>query len=338
MQRLAFFIGLILTLPAHAWAGNFPQSFAHRYGTTIVSEQPEKIVSISYIGHDFLLSLGITPHALRKWYGTDTYGVWEWGHDALGDATPIVLQGELDFEKIAAMRPDLIVGQWSGISERDYETLSRIAPTIPPQAGFGDYGMPWQNMLETLGRATGTQTKATKIIDRIETRFATLKDQHPEWNGASAVMVYAGQTGAYTAKDIRGRFLEDLGFKVPTAINQRAKADNYYVIIPDEDLSSIDTDALIWLDTGGSVPTLHKLPLRPHMRAFREGREIYAPPLLSAALSHSSPLSLEYTLDVLIPLIEAATDGNPDTIVTSTQDAGIAPSDPNWMNSKHDSN
>lgn len=325
MQPFAFFIGLILTTATHAWAGSFPQSFEHRYGTTIVPAHPKKIVSISYIGHDFLLALGVQPHALRKWYGTDAYGVWPWGHDALGEAKPIVLQGELDFEKIAAMRPDLIAGQWSGISKRDYAILSRIAPTIAPQVGFGDYGMPWQRMLDTLGRATGTQTKATAIIDRIETRFATLRDQHPEWNGASAVMVYAGQTGAYTANDIRGRFLEDLGFKVPEAINEQSVADNYYAIIPDEDLSPIDTDALIWLDTGGSISTLRKMPLRPHMRAFKEGREIYAPPLLSAALSHSSPLSLEYALDVLIPLIEVATDGDPHTVVTSMKNAGIAP-------------
>lgn len=325
MPRFSLILSLLLMGVNAAWADTFPQTFDHRYGTTIVPEKPQKIVSISYIGHDFLLALGVKPHALRKWYGTDQYGVWPWGHDALGDAKPIVLQGQLDFEQIAAMRPDLIVSQWSGISEQDYAILSRISPTIAPQVGFGDYGMRWQDMLATLGRATGTSTKAQEIIKRIETRFATLRDHHPEWQGASAVMVYAGQTGAYTAKDIRGRFLEDLGFKVPAAINEHATADNFYVLVPDEDLSAIDTDALVWIDTGGSISTLRKMPLRPHLRAFKEGREIYAQPLLSAALSHSSPLSLEFALDALIPLLEIATDGDPRTVVPSMQKAGIAP-------------
>ncbi|MEP3919345.1 iron-siderophore ABC transporter substrate-binding protein [Ascidiaceihabitans sp.] len=325
MSRFALTVSLFVMSVTTTWADGFPQHFTHRYGTTIVVDEPQKVVSISYIGHDFLLALGVKPYALRKWYGTDAFGVWPWGHEALGDATPIVLQGQLDFEQIAALRPDLIIGQWSGISEQDYKILSRIAPTIAPQVGFGDYGMRWQDMLATLGRATDTTAKAQAIINRIETRFTTLKAQHPEWQDASAVMVFPGQTGAYTARDIRGRFLEDLGFKVPAAINEHPMADNFYVPIPDEDLSAIDTDALIWLDAGGSIPTLQKMPLRPHMTAFKEGREVYASPMLSAALSHSSPLSLDYALDALVPLLEAATDGNPHTVVPSMQKAGIAP-------------
>lgn len=313
----------LFCLPTLAGAQAFPVEIEHRYGTAHIPERPQKIVSLSFIGHDFLLALGVVPHALRRWYGTDPYGVWVWGHDALGDAQPIVMQGQIDIEKIAQMKPDLIIGQWSGMTGHDYALLSQIAPTIAPRAEHGDYGTPWQDMLRTAGLATGHAQKAQDIITRLEGRFARIRADHPDWAGKTAVMVWIGQTGAYTNRDIRGRFLEDLSLRVPQAVNDRGTDKNFYTLIPAEDLSPIDADALIWIDAGGALPGLARKPLRRTMRAYREGREIYADPLLSAALSHSSPLSLDYALDRLEPLLDAALDGDPVTVVTSSRDAGI---------------
>ncbi|CUH98625.1 ABC transporter substrate-binding protein [Leisingera aquaemixtae] len=311
--------------PAACAADAFPAVIEHRYGTTIVPAKPQRIVSLSFIGHDFFLALGEKPHALRKWFGDHPYGVWPWAQAALGDARPIVLQGQIDIERIAALEPDLITGQWSGMTEREYALLSRIAPTVAPKAAHGSYGSPWQVMLRTLGTATGQTAKAEQIISRIEGRFAAIRAAHPEWQGASVVMVSATRTGAYSASDIRGQFLAALGFTVPEVENPFAPANSYYALLPDEDLSPIDTDALIWIDAGGSVPRLKRLPLRHTLRAYREGREIYAGRLLSSALSHSSPLSLDAALDQLVPLLEAALDGDPGTPVSSMAEAGLLP-------------
>lgn len=325
--RLGVYLLLAATAfaPAASAAEAFPAVIGHRYGTTVVPAKPQRIVSLSYIGHDFLLALGEKPHALRKWFGDHPYGVWPWAQEALGDAEPIVLQGQIDIEQIAALEPDLITGQWSGMTEREYALLSQIAPTIPPKAAYGSYGSPWQVMLRTLGTATGNAAKADRIINRIEGRFAAIRAAHPEWQGASAVMVSATRTGAYSATDIRGQFLAALGFTVPEVTNPFAPANGYYALLPDEDLSAIDTDALIWIDAGGSAARLKRLPLRHTLRAYREGREIYAGRLLSSALSHSSPLSLDAALDQLVPLLEAALDGDPSTPVSSMAEAGLLP-------------
>ncbi|MGR3622347.1 ABC transporter substrate-binding protein [Pseudophaeobacter sp.] len=311
--------------PTDARSESFPVLIEHQYGATTVPKEPQRIVSLSFIGHDFLLALGRPPHALRKWFGPHPYGVWPWAQEALGEAKPIVMQGEIDIEAIAAMQPDLIVGQWSGMTKREYQLLSRIAPTVPPQTQYGDYGTPWQAMLQTLGHATGRRDQAEDIIAALDARFQDIRQAHPDWQGARSVMVWAGQNGAYSARDIRGQFIEALGFKVPEAINTMASFNNYYVLIPPEDLSPIDVDALIWLDAGGSVSRLERMPLRPTLRAYGEGREIYADVLLSAALSHSSPLSLNYALDHLVPLLEAAMDGDPASAVASTAKAGLLP-------------
>lgn len=324
-SALSILTAVAMTLGNICLADAYRVEITHRYGSAQIIEKPTRVVSLSYIGHDFLLSLDVVPVALRKWYGTDPYGVWPWGHDALGEATPIVMQGEIDIERIALLEPDLIVGQWSGMSARDYALLSRIAPTIAPAAGAGDYGMSWQDMLRTLALATDTTDKADAIIAELDGRFAAIRAAHPDWQGASAVMVWAGQTGAYTDRDIRGQFLNELGFVVPQAVNDMGTLENFYAIIPPEDISPIDADVLVWIDGGGSIGQLERMPLRPLMRAYREGREVYADPMLSAALSHSSPLSINYALDRLVPLIAAAADGDPATVVTSARDAGILP-------------
>ncbi|MFS4580636.1 ABC transporter substrate-binding protein [Phaeobacter sp. C3_T13_0] len=316
---------LLIFAPIAGSADPFPTVIEHIYGTTTVPAKPKRIVSLSFIGHDFLLALGERPYALRKWYGSDPYGVWVWGHDALGDAKPIVMQGEINIEQIAAMEPDLIAAQWSGITGQEYALLSQIAPTIPPRTEYGDYGSPWQDMLRRLGTATGKSSIAEATIARIEARFANLRETHPEWQGASALMAWAGHTRGYTKADIRGQFLQALGFTVQGLPEEKNHLNKFYVEFPAEDPSLMDVDALIWLDTGRNVEKLAWMPLRHTMRANREGREIYAGKLLSAALSHSSPLSLDYALDQLVPLLEAAMDGDPKTVVPGMAEAGLLP-------------
>ncbi|UWQ27757.1 ABC transporter substrate-binding protein [Leisingera sp. M523] len=326
-MRLAFACLLVSLLAVASAAQSFPVRLETRFGDATIPAKPRRIVSISFIGHDFLLSLGETPAALRNWYGNDPSGVWPWALEVMGERRPAVLRGGIDIEAVAALEPDLIAAQWSGITEREYALLSRIAPTLAPPAGFGDYGTPWQLMLRRLGAATGTADRAEAVIARIGKRFEELRASHPDWQGASAAMVWAGQTGAFTSRDIRGRFLEDLGFQVPAEINTAAGVNSFHALIPAEAPAPIDADVLIWLDYGGSAPEIARMPLRPTLRAYREGREIHADPLLAAALSHSSPLSLDYALDRLVPLLEAASDGSPATPVPGMAEAGLLPGD-----------
>ncbi|MEM8650856.1 MAG: ABC transporter substrate-binding protein [Pseudomonadota bacterium] len=307
------------------FASGFPVLVEHKFGTEQINSEPKRVISISYIGHDFLLSLGVKPYALRRWYGSDPYGVWIWAQDELGDAKPFVMQGEIDVEQIALLEPDLIEAQWSGMTEKEYRLLSRIAPTIGPAKGKSDYETSWVEMLRQLGLATGRVELAEEIIVKIENRFENLRAMHPEWQGSSATMSWAGTIGAYTSRDIRGKFIEQLGFKIPEVINNLRGGNPYFSPIPDEDFSPLDVDALIWLDTGGSVSKLKKTPLRFTMQAYKQGREIYADPSLSSALSHSSPLSIEYALDRLVPLLEAAMDGDPKTPVSSSKEVGLSP-------------
>ncbi|WP_417684025.1 iron-siderophore ABC transporter substrate-binding protein [Roseibium sp.] len=306
-----------------ARAGDWPVSIETKYGVTKIDSAPQRVISLSYTGHDFLLSLGVKPIALRSWYGGYPQGVWPWAQNALGDARPAIMSGQIDIERIAAMKPDLIVGLWSGMSANDFRILSQIAPTVAPQTRYGDYGTPWRVMLTTLAEATGRQQEAERIIAAYDRRIRDIQNAHPDWQGKTGAVVWAAQLGAYTAGDIRTQLLGELGLIIPEAIERLDVSGNFYVTLSEEDLAPIDADVLIWLDAGNSIDQIRSIALRDSMRARREGREVYADTLLAGALSHSSPLSLNYALDRLVPLLEQALDGDPGTEVASTRKAGL---------------
>jgi iron complex transport system substrate-binding protein len=69
--------------------------------------------------------------------------------------------GTIEFEKIASLRPDLIIGQYAGLTRSDYDTLSQIAPTIAQPGESIDYGVPWDEATSTIGRALGKRRSAS---------------------------------------------------------------------------------------------------------------------------------------------------------------------------------
>ena len=176
----------------------------HKYGATEVSGTPERVVTVGFSDQDPVLALGVKPVAVTDWYGDYPYAVWPWAQGELGDAKPEVLNRgkftgatEPNFEQVAALEPDLIVGMYSGLSEQQYETLSEIAPTVPQSGEYPDYGMPWQEMTRVAGRALGKQERAEEIIAGVEARFEKACGEHPEFEGKSAVVAERFETGFF---------------------------------------------------------------------------------------------------------------------------------------------
>lgn len=314
LTRFVAALALMMAGVAASMADEFPVTLTHKFGTTTIEKQPQRVVSLGFAGIDNLLALGVKPVAVRYWYGDYEYAAWPWAQGALGDAKPDVLKGDINIEQIAALQPDVIMAVSSGITQEQYDLLSQIAPVVASEAQYGDYGTPWQADVRTDGKALGLTEKAEAAIKTIEDRFAEIRAAHPDWEGQSAAVgfYWNDAPGAYRSIDIRPRMLEALGFKTPEAIDKLAAPDVFFVSTSAEDMSPLDTDLLIWFDDEGKVETLK---LRPQMRAFKEGREIFPDAILSGAFSYSSLLSIDYALDHLVPLIEAAVDGDPATVV-----------------------
>ena len=139
----------------------FPVTIEHKYGETTIEAEPQRVVSVGFGEHDGLLALGVIPVAVRDWYGDQPFATWPWAQDELGDAEPVVLASdEENFEQIAALEPDLIVGISSGMTAEQYEILSAIAPTVAQPGEYIDFGTPWDVSLEITGRAVGRSAEA----------------------------------------------------------------------------------------------------------------------------------------------------------------------------------
>lgn len=314
LLRFVAALGLVLAGAAMAQADDFPVTLTHKFGTTTIEAKPERVVSLSFAGVDNIWALGVKPVAVRYWYGDYEYGAWPWAQEALGDSRPEMLKGDLNIEQIAALQPDVIMAVSSGITAEQYELLSQIAPVVASEEQYGDWGTPWQADVRTTGKALGLSTEAEAAIKGIEDRFAHIKADHPDWIGKSAAVgfYWNDAPGAYRSIDLRPRLLSDIGFVTPASIDALGKPDEFYVAMSNEDVSPLDTDLLIWFEDGDQVQTMK---LRPTLKAYQEGREVFPDTVLTGAFSYSSLLSINYVLDTLVPMIEAAIDGDPATVV-----------------------
>src|ERR687894_17666 len=143
---------------AGAEPGAFPVTIEHKFGSTTIESEPKRVVVAGLREQDALLALGVVPVATTEWYGEHPGAIFPWAKDELGDAKlPTVLsyRDGIEIEKVAAQRPDLILGVYSGMTKKEYESLSKIAPTVAQPKGEPDYGSSWQEETRIAGQAGG---------------------------------------------------------------------------------------------------------------------------------------------------------------------------------------
>jgi iron complex transport system substrate-binding protein len=200
----------------------------HKFGRTTVPSEPKRIVSVGLTEQDTILALGFKPIATTEWYGEQPYAVWPWAREALGDAKPVVLTAAdgFAFEKIAALRPDVIIGTNSGMKQGDYEKLSAIAPTIAPVKGSTEYFSPWDQQVVQIATALGRVDEGRELVQDIRDGFAEAAEEHPEFAGKTATFsqngFYDGLIYTYPA-DVNTEFLTYLGFEISPEVTALAK-------------------------------------------------------------------------------------------------------------------
>jgi iron complex transport system substrate-binding protein len=301
---------------------SFPVSIEHRYGTAEIKQEPQRIVVAGLTEQDSLLALGIVPVATTEWFGEHPGAIWPWAQDELGSAakpTVLTYTDGIQFEKIAAQRPDLIIGLYSGLTQADYDTLSKIAPTVAQPKGSIDWGVSWQDTLRTVGKAVGRTAAAEKLLADVEAKFTATKTAHPEFAGKTGLIatVWEGYY-VYGNQDQRGRLLKDLGFTLPAGIDELTGKE-FGVSLSRERTDLLDTDALVWLVTAYDTDKakIQADELYAKLKVKTEARDVYLEndELLGGATSFISPLSLPFLLDGLVPQLAAAVDGDPGTAV-----------------------
>lgn len=294
----------------------FPVTVDHKFGETVVEAEPTRVVTVGVTEQDTVLALGVVPVGVTDWYGDQPYAIWPWAQEALGDGQPEVLSTAdgLEFEKIAGLAPDLIIGTNAGMTKQDYDKLSKIAPTVAQSGEYTDYFEPWDVQTLAIGTAMGKEDEATELIDGIKGDFAAAAAEHPEWEGVPIVFLqnafYDGSAIAYQ-DGLSTEFLTDLGFVVPSEISEYAEGEQAYIPLENLDVLN-NAEVLLWAtEADTDRDALEEEALYRNLDAVKGGHLVFTDSTLAGAIYFTSPLSLPYVLEQLVPKLENAVEGDP---------------------------
>ena len=300
-------------------------SIKHVYGTTEVPADTTKVATVAWANQDVLLALGIMPLGFSKqtWGVTDGSGMLPWTKEkvdeltANGAAQPKLFDDDggvkINPQAVNATKPEVILAVYSGMSKEEYETLSKIAPTVAyPKVAWGT---PWRETIAINATAVGKKTEGDTLVADLEKQVADAVAKHPQIKGKAAAFCYtaegdATKFGYYTTADPRTAFLPDLGMKVPASVEKASKenASAFNVDISTENADSLnDFDLIVMYGTESDLATLQANSLLSQVRAIKNGAVAFvgnSDPM--AASTNPGPLSIPWGIEKYVGLIATA--------------------------------
>lgn len=303
--------------------GEFPRTITHAYGETELTEAPQRVATVSWVNADVSLALGVVPVGMpANSFGGNAAGSTDWF-----DAELAEVGGEMpetysetdgiNAEAIAAVEPDIILGAYSGMTQEQYDTLSEIAPTIAMPEGDVPFGTPWQDSTRLIGEALGLSESADELIADVEGQIAQVAADHPEIEGTTFVWGTVDPDAtekiyAFTDVDNRPRFLEQLGMVQAPAVSEAAAAspDEFAISWSPERADELESDILVTYAASPDVrEAIESDPLLGRIPAVAADRMVVQTDQQQVlAISASSPLSLPWALDNVVPEIVAAAE------------------------------
>ncbi len=279
-------------------------TIAHKFGETTVPANPSRVVTVGWTDQDFVLALGVVPVSTRAFF--DDYSGYPWVEAATQSKGVSTWGGEdsIDFEAIAAQKPDLILAIYESVDEQTYDRLSQIAPTVLQSADFADEETPWNVQLLTTGKALGREAEARELVDQVQGRIDQAREANPDFEGKTLVVDFGPESGGHYLlpdKDPRRALFTALGFQT-----QEVDGD-----VSEEKLALLDEDVLFV--NGATKDQMLTSPAFARLGVVRDDRTLYTTfeSNLSGALTYSGPDALLYALDVLTPQLANALNGRP---------------------------
>ncbi len=315
----AVLLPVIAANPASAeQAGTYPIVIKHAFGTTTIARKPARVATVAWANHEVPLALGIVPvgFAAANFGDDDGNGVLPWVEERLAelgaDKPALFDEGDgIDFEAVAASRPDVILAAYSGLSRADYDTLSQIAPVVAyPDA---PWSTDWREMIRLNSTGLGMAAEGEALIAQIEGEIARSVARYPELQGKSAMFVTHLDTtnlsliSFYTTNDTRVRFFGDLGLRSPKSVVEASAPGRYSGSISAERIDMFD-DVDIVVTYGGddlrkalaADPLMSRMPAVGDDAVVMLGRD----PFGTAA--NPTPLSISWVLDDYVDMLARA--------------------------------
>lgn len=257
MRKLAAIVAVLLLTGTAAFAQT--REVLDDAGRTVqIPERPQRIVAM----HEALIALPLIE------LGFDVIGVYGRADDGasmydvdfirsvFGDDPSLQIGGigpvgNIDLEKLRALKPDLIVGM--GQQSAQSETLSAIAPVYLQTTMSGsESGFSIEEQLaETLGRTEIFETKQAAYLERVEEVRESLPDD-PREKTYLAIIVF-DQISA--VRDVSGAIqaIRDLGYKpydwANRVTSEPARSRGFAVPLSSEEFARLEPDLLVIMNS-----------------------------------------------------------------------------------------
>lgn len=225
----------------------------HAMGETTIKETPKKVVILTNEGTEALLALGVTPvGAVQSWTGDPWYPHIA---DKMADVKVVGTESEVNIEAIAALQPDLIIGNKMR-QEKVYDQLNAIAPTVFAETLRGN----WQENFKLYAKAVNKEAEGQKVIADYDQRIKDIQEKLGDKvnQEVSIVRFMAGDVRIYHKDTFSGVILDQIGFARPESQNVDDFAERNAT---KERIPAMDGDVLFYFtyETGdGEASSLEK--------------------------------------------------------------------------------
>ncbi|MEU4834610.1 iron-siderophore ABC transporter substrate-binding protein [Streptosporangium sp. NPDC023615] len=302
------------TAPAAQAGSGFPVTITHKLGTTTIESAPQRIVALGEIDQDTLLALGVQPVGMAELTGIQPDGLTPWTAPEISGAKPELLRaGEAGFslEKVAALKPDLILAGGDYYIDKEYAGLSRLAPTTAYETGPAEDS--WQTVARQVAKAVGKAGEGDKLVADVEAKIASVKTGHPVLAGKKYALTSvfpSGNIGVMkSGADISVKLFDQFGMVLPEEI-KALPGEGFAAELSMEKVKVLDVDVLLshYNDDAATQKKIEANALFSGLDVVRRGS--YVPLDLKAfwPLRTPTPLAIPYVVDRLVPQLAKAAE------------------------------
>lgn len=293
--------------------GRFPVRIEGQLGAITIEREPKRVVALGQDRDvDAAVALGVVPLATPDLSGFVPGGVTPWVEAKLTGARPELLdiRNGLPLERVAALRPDLILGTDRTSLKEEYAMLSRIAPTLSYAAGYNKDT--WQVTTGRIGMALGRAEQATALVADVEGRIRSAKATNPSFQGKTFTVGPVQPDGTISTinseTDASAIFMSQLGLTLSPKVTALPQAGiPGRALVSPERLDLLDADVLILAFFSAQARTrLERQPLFRGLRAVQRGAYIPIEMTTALAMAFPSALSVPYALGQIVPKIARA--------------------------------
>ncbi|MEV7959897.1 iron-siderophore ABC transporter substrate-binding protein [Streptomyces sp. NPDC088141] len=298
-------------------SGAFPVSIKSALGTAEIKKQPERIVTLGQGSAETAIALGHTPVGIESYeWGSDKTGYLPWIHEAVekkGEKLPTQFKGgeDIDFEAITELAPDVILAPWSGITQKQYDILKDIAPTVayPDLAWSTD----WDQQIEIIAKALGQPDKAKTLISQIEKQLSDAAATRPNYKKYKFSYIYTsgpGTLGVFKPEEQRVKMVSSLGLTVDPVVNsfKETKGTDSALIGLENAEKLKDSQLVFTFYTDDKTrKEIEAQPLYAAIPAVKSGAVVSSKDnSFVTASSIINPLTVPWVIDRYLPLIDKA--------------------------------